>query len=111
MIRGILTHILVLIFIAGCSLAPVVSEKTARTLGDGNWETNVGLSPAPNLTIGRGFGDSFDLHISYESQLVPLLELGGKFSFVQNKQGLSFSIFGGGSPIYRTLQVITQALF
>ena len=89
--------ILLCVFIcSACSLAPVVSEKTARTLGNGNWETNVGLSPAANITIGRGFGNNFDLHFSYENQLVPLVEVGGKFALFQNKEGLSFSLFGGG---------------
>lgn len=91
----ILFFILLFNFVS-CSLAPVVSEKTARTLGHGNWETNIGLSPAPSITIGRGFGDSFDLHFSYESQLVPLVEVGGKFALAQNKEGLSLAVFGGG---------------
>ena len=88
--------VLWLSFLFGCSLAPVVSEKTARTLGDGNWETNVGLSPAPSITIGRGFGESVDLHLSIESQIVPLIDIGGKFSITQRKEGVSFSIFAGG---------------
>lgn len=88
---------LVLLFIFGaCSLAPVVSEKTARTLGDGNWETNLGLSPAVSLTVGRGFGSNVDLHISYESQIIPIIEIGGKFALINNKDGIAFSLFGGG---------------
>tara|TARA_B100000925_G_scaffold262107_1_gene219226 strand:+ start:14291 stop:14893 length:603 start_codon:yes stop_codon:yes gene_type:complete len=88
--------LIVLLFCGACSLAPVVSEKTARTLGDGNWETNVGMSPAVSVTVGRGFGESLDLHFSYESQIVPIVEVGGKFSIIQNNEGLSFSLFGGG---------------
>ena len=88
--------LIVFLFCSACSLAPVVSEKTARTLGDGNWETNVGMSPAVSVTVGRGFGERFDLHFSYESQIVPIVEVGGKFSILQNNDGLSFSLFGGG---------------
>ena len=96
MLKKICFLLLVTTLLASCSLAPVVSEKTARTLGDGNWELNSGLSPAANIFLGRGFGDHFDLHVSYENQLASLLEVGGKFALTQAKKGFSFAVFGGG---------------
>jgi len=92
------SKLLLLIFVitlSSCSLAPVVSEKTARSLGGGNWETNVGLSPALNLTVGRGFGDNFDLHVSVESQIVSLVDVGAKYAILNNREGLSLAVFGG----------------
>ena len=79
----------------GCSLAPIVSEKTARTLGSGNWEINTGISPAYNAWIGRGVTENIDLNLSVESQIGTVFSLGGKFSFIQNLEGLSLSAMGG----------------
>ncbi|MAW07036.1 MAG: hypothetical protein CME61_02010 [Halobacteriovoraceae bacterium] len=92
--RGFLLFIIIFAF-QGCSLAPIVSEKTARTLGSGNWEINTGLSPAYNAWLGRGITENFDLNIAVESQIGTVFSFGGKFSFLQNPEGLSISAMGG----------------
>ena len=84
-----------LFIIQSCSLAPIVSEKTARTLGSGNWELNGGASPAYNAWVGRGVSDNLDLNFSVESQIGTVFSLGAKYAFAQGNEGLSFSLMGG----------------
>ena len=92
--KGFLLFIIFFV-VQGCSLAPIVSEKTARTLGSGNWEINTGLSPAYNAWLGRGITENFDLNLAVESQIGTVFSFGGKFSFLQNPEGLSISAMGG----------------
>ena len=87
--------LMIFFIIQGCSLAPIVSEKTARTLGSENWEINTGVSPAYNAWIGRGITENLDFNFNVESQIGTVFSLGGKFSFIQNPEGLSLAAMGG----------------
>ncbi|MBT7768174.1 MAG: hypothetical protein HN730_13535, partial [Bdellovibrionales bacterium] len=72
------------------------STKTARTLGDKNYEITTGLSPAPSFVLGRGFADNFDAGILIEKQFTPQLSLWGKYAFKNGAdREFSFATYGG----------------
>ena len=83
--------------LSSCSLAPFNTVKTARTLGDGNWEIDTGFSPALYFTTSRGFSDDFDAGVMVERQFFPVFGLFGKYSFLNKKDDeFSASVYGGG---------------
>ena len=89
--RGFLLFIIIFAF-QGCSLAPIVSEKTARTLGSGNWEKTQGYLPLimPNILNS----ENFDLNLAVESQTPGLYLVSGESSH-SYKLRRSFNIRNG----------------
>lgn len=82
---------------AGCSVAPMNTATTARTLGaDQNQFT--GSFPIFGLKYERGINDSFDVGAGIENQMGAVFHAFGKYNF-ENKgeKGLSTAaIFGAG---------------
>lgn len=87
--------VIALLLGASCSIAPFNSTKTARTLGDANWEIDSGLSPALYFSASRGFGENFDGGVTFEGQASPVLGVSGKYAFI-NAQEKGFSLSGLG---------------
>ncbi len=92
----VLTILLILV-ISSCSFAPVTNTKTARSIGDGNYEMTAGLSPAASFAMGVGVSDNFDLGLTIEQQLLPLLGIWGKYSLFNNNNdnAISLAAYGG----------------
>ena len=84
------------VFSVSCSIAPFKTPKTARPLGEGNWDIDVGASPAYYLTVNRGFSENLDVGLTLESQFGMNFELSGKYTFVnEGEEGYSLALFGG----------------
>ena len=83
------------LFLISCSIAPLTTPKTARTLGRGHWEIDTGFSPT-YFSAHRGFSKNFDVGLTIESQIGLAFELSGKYALLnRSEQGTSFAIFGG----------------
>lgn len=81
--------------LAGCSVAPINTATTARTLGtDKNQVT--GSYPVLGVKYERGINDRFDLGFGIENQSGALFHVFGKYNF-ENKpdQGISVSGIAG----------------
>ncbi len=96
---GIFTKIVLVflsaVFSISCSIAPLTTPKTGRSLGEGHWEVDAGASPV-YLSVNRGFSENFDAGLTVEMQFGFNTELSGKYSFVNNSEnGTSFALFGG----------------
>ena len=84
-----------LIAICSCSLAPLSSTKTARSLGAGGWEVSAGLSPVPAFSLGRGITENLDFGLLMETQFRFLGALWAKYAFRSTDDGFSISLYGG----------------
>ncbi|MCB9060499.1 MAG: hypothetical protein H6622_03135 [Halobacteriovoraceae bacterium] len=91
-----LSLLFILFFISSCSLAPYTSTKTARTLGEGNWEIDTGFSPALYLGTSIGVSENLDVSFLIEAQAAPVIGLSGKYALLNSQdEGFSFSGLGG----------------
>jgi hypothetical protein len=82
---------------AGCSVAPMNTATTARTLGTDNNQVT-GSFPVVGVKYERGINDRFDLGVGLESQMGTVAHVFGKYS-IENKgeKGVSSAaIFGAG---------------
>ncbi len=86
---------LLAVFSISCSIAPLTTPKTGRSLGEGNWEVDAGASPG-YLSVNRGFSENFDAGLTAEMQIGVNMELSGKYAFINNSEnGTSLALFGG----------------
>ena len=86
-----------ILFFAGCSVAPINTATTARTLGtDKNQIT--GSFPILGVKYERGIDDSLDLGFGLESQMGVVFHAFGKYNLKNSgEKGLSYAgIFGAG---------------
>jgi len=83
------------LFVTGCSLAPLTSPKTGRSLGHKKWLIDGSLAPALGITAGRGFTDNFDAGLIYENQLGSVISAWGKYAIVNQPEGVAFALYGG----------------
>ena len=112
------------LFLISCFSAQVTPKKTARALGNGNWELTSGLyvfggthgkrsssfagpieimdwpwSLIPSHVSGaRGFGDRFDLGLNIVKSFG--FGINGTFSFISKDEGLSVALTGGPAMFY-----------
>jgi len=89
--------LLIILILSSCSIAPLSSTKTARSLGKGKWEIDTGSSLASYFSVSRGFTDNFDARATLEYQAFNVFALSGKYSFINREdEGLSFAAIAGG---------------
>lgn len=83
------------VFFISCAMAPLTTPKTARSLGEGNWEIDLGATPS-YLSVNRGFSENLDMGLTVENQLGLVFELSGKSAFInRSEEGYSLALFGG----------------
>ena len=85
-----------LLFSAACSVAPMMTTRNARPLGEG--QNKIQISPGiPVLGISyeRGLSDKWDMGLAAESQLTPVFSGFTKYSFVNKEEGTSVAASGG----------------
>lgn len=89
---------IICIFIVSCTVAPIRTSTTARTLGDGKHKIGTTVLPVLGLTYEYGLKDDFDIGIGIERQLGLMFYGFGKYSFYQKQDdGFSHSVlFGAG---------------
>lgn len=99
--RGKMKKILVLLvllitatIIQGCAVAPVQSYNSAKSLGYGNNDIRLSGS-MPALSYDRGVTENLDIGFGIENQDFWLAMIRGKYSILNQKNGLSFAVTGG----------------
>ena len=81
-------------FTTSCAMAPLVTQKSAATLGTGQWELATGAFPA-YLSAHRGLSENMDIGVNLEFLFHNKLELVGKYAFLNNAtQGTSLALTG-----------------
>ncbi len=85
------------ILLAGCSVAPINTATTARTLGEGK-NLLTGSFPVTGVKYERGITNDLDLGLGIENQFGLLFHAFGKVNFINHQEnGFSVgSLFGGG---------------
>lgn len=89
--------LVLLMVISGCSLAPMNTVSTARSLGED--ENNFKFSlPVPGMQYERGIKKNWDVGAGLEYQLGPVFNLYTKYAFINHAEdGLSLAgLLGGG---------------
>lgn len=84
-------------FLASCALNPIYTPKTAKSVGKDQNQIDFGLSSAPYFVYQRGLSENFDLGGIIEEQILPVVSLFGKYSFVNNDTGWSLAALAGVS--------------
>ena len=103
--KNLVVYVSILFFLllsTSCSIAPLKTPKTARALGKGHWEMDLGALPS-SFSAYRGFSENLDIGLTLEEQLGVVVELSGKYAFLNREEGSSLAIFGGvfsGSALY-----------
>ena len=98
-------------FLCSCAIFPINSHHTARTVGQDNWEFEVGTATnfdsnvvdvsnllSAYMSATKGLSQDFDLRFSLGVQgwQAVGLQLSSKYAFLNNSgQGLSFALAGG----------------
>lgn len=82
------------IILSGCSLAPVQNYHSAQSLGAGKNELKLSGS-VPGVSYDRGLTSNLDVGVGAELQSAFLLNLRTKYSFVNQKNGMSFAGLAG----------------
>lgn len=87
----------IVLLTSACSMAPYTSPKTARALGQGNWEVSTGLSPAFNVSAAVGVHEKVEVGVLLEQQFFTETAVWGKFTALDFKDdGPSVAFYGGG---------------
>ncbi len=88
---------LLLLALSACSIAPINSPHSAKSLGKGNQEIAATPLSAPRLSYAAGVTDNFDLEASLEIQTGIQAALWGKYSFINQKDdGFALAGLVGG---------------
>lgn len=88
--------VLLFVFLTSCTVAPVRTSTTARSLGAGNHKIGTTILPVLGLTYEYGLKENFDLGIGVERQLGLMLYAHGKYAFYQKQDdGFSHAILIG----------------
>ena len=103
--------LIALITLAGCSVAPINTTTTARSLGkDKNQVT--GNAIATGVQYARGITEKLDLNVGMESQFGLVLNAYAKYSFKNSaEKGFSFAGIGGagyGSDLGHSKSLYTR---
>lgn len=93
----ILNILLTTLIISSCAFAPMNSSKTARPVPTDTTLVDFGFSPFPYANISSGLTDRFTVSGSVEQQLFPLISSAIKYSFSDERDGLSYAVEFGGS--------------
>lgn len=80
--------------LAGCAVAPLNSTTTARSMGKDANQININVL-VPGIMYERGLSENFDMGAGVEFQSVLLLNVFGKYAFINNLEG-GFSLAGLG---------------
>lgn len=88
-----------LTFLSSCSLAPFAPSNSARSIGAGNIQTEIGNANSTyHIKMAAGIGESSDLGFDMEFGAISTSAIFFKYSFLNNQTGLSMaSEFGYGS--------------
>lgn len=86
-----------LMFSGSCALAPMMSHRSAQTIGKDNnrIQANPGISVL-GVSYERGISENWDLGASLEQQLGYVTSVFSKYALINQDQGLSWSLSGGG---------------
>lgn len=90
----LLVFFIVLSSLAGCAVAPLNSTTTARSMGKDAQQAKINVA-VPGLMYERGLSENFDIGAGVEIQSVLLLNVFGKYAFINKPEG-GFSLAGLG---------------
>ncbi len=91
------TLLLALLLTGSCALAPMMSHRSAQTIGKD--KNRIQASPGISVlgvSYERGLSENWDLGASLEQQLGFVTSVFSKYSLVNNDQGTSVALSGGG---------------
>lgn len=88
---------LLLAVIAGCSIAPMMTTRNARTLGEGGNKMQVSPAlPVLGVSYERGLTENWDMGLAAELQLGSVYSAFTKYAFINTEDGFSLAMSGGG---------------
>jgi hypothetical protein len=95
---------LVCFILSSCTVAPFSNHYSARSIGKDKWSINTGVQSSCSEVvfsrIGYGVTDNVDLGIVVERQFSDMVYGGwGRYAFLNQKEGFSASVEGGGSSL------------
>lgn len=91
----LIISLLIPIFMSGCAVAPLLTQKSGRSLGKNNWVTELSVLPSLGASLNYGVTEDLDIGVLIESQLGTVYSLYGKYSFVNNEKKWSVALGGG----------------
>jgi len=88
------------ILITGCSSAPYANETTARSLGQGNWSTQVGATGSTSGLGGvyarQGYGATTNWDIGIDAETTSQQAgVWTRYSLINQPEGISLALIGG----------------
>ncbi len=87
----------VMLMTSACAFAPMNSSKTARPLSDDQTMVDFGFSPFPYANLSKSVTNRVTVSGSVEQQLFPLISGAIKYSFQDNRDGVSLATELGAS--------------
>ena len=89
--------ILSLFMLGSCALAPMMSHRSAQTIGkDKNRIQAMPGTSVLGVSYERGVSENWDLGASLEQQLGYVASVYSKYALVNKDQGVSWALSGGG---------------
>ena len=86
--------VLLAFLVSGCTLAPIMSPHSGKSLGKGNWEVAGDLIPSRGISGGYGITDSWDVGFLVEGQLGVVTAMWTKYAFT-NENSWNWALYGG----------------
>lgn len=103
-----LSLVCVLFLFASCSLAPLNTSNSGRSLGKDQNQLKLTGSPLGAL-YERGLTDNLDLGLGIENQIGFVFSGHAKYSFTGHKDGFGFALLAGGG--YEKAFAQTKSVF
>lgn len=99
--KKFMSNLLLLMFsvaLFSCTVAPIRTSTTARSLGEGKHQLGTSVIPALGLVYEYGIKNDLDLGVGIERQLGLVFQVFGKYSFYQKQdEGFSHAVLIGAS--------------
>lgn len=93
----LIVSLLTLTLLASCSIAPMMTTRTARTLGEGNNKMQVSPgTPVLGVSYERGLSENWDMGLAAELQLGAVYSAFTKYALINSDDGVSLALSGGG---------------
>ncbi len=92
-----LTLLFALTLFGSCALAPMMSHRSAQTIGKD--KNRIQASPGISVlgvSYERGLSENWDLGVSLEQQLGFVSSVYSKYALINQDQGFSWALSGGG---------------
>lgn len=89
--------LVLLLLLTSCSIAPMMTTRNARTLGEGNNKMQVSPGfPVLGVSYERGLTENWDMGLAAELQLGTVYSAFTKYAFINSEDGFSLAASAGG---------------